>query len=251
MSDILVTMHEDLERALEKKPEERRWAMLLDLRKCVGCHACTVACISENKLPPKMKYRPVYEYEQGKYPHVSRTFLPRPCMQCDKPPCVAACPVKGPEGATWKETKGIGAGIVPVDYRKCIGCGKCVPACPYDARALDEGKFHTEGTPAIQKYETMPSFEYGKLWPRSGKNQPVGNARKCHFCIHRLGNGMLPQCITTCVGRAGYFGDENDPKSLIAQVKKANKIQILKAGKGTAPRVYYVANEKLEVLYGK
>ncbi len=62
---------------------------------------------------------------------------------------------------------------------------------------------------------------------------------------------MLPQCITTCVGRAGYFGDENDPKSLIAQVKKANKIQILKAGKGTAPRVYYVANEKLEVLYGK
>jgi molybdopterin-containing oxidoreductase family iron-sulfur binding subunit len=54
---------------------------------------------------------------------------------------------------------------------------------------------------------------------------------------------------TTCIGRAGYFGDENDSSSLIAQVKKANKVQILKAGKGTAPRVYYIALEKLEVLY--
>ncbi|MFZ5773887.1 MAG: 4Fe-4S dicluster domain-containing protein [Thermodesulfobacteriota bacterium] len=247
MSDILVTMQEDLTRALAKQPEERRWAMLIDLRKCVGCHACTIGCVSENKLPPKMQYRPVHEYEQGKYPSVSRTFLPRPCMQCDKPPCVAACPAKGE--ATWKETKGIAAGTVPIDYTKCIGCGKCVPACPYGARALDEGKFHTEGTPAIQKYETLPSFEYGKKWPRAGKNQPIGNARKCHFCVHRLANGMLPMCITTCIGRAGYFGDENDPKSLIAQVKKANAVQVLKAGKGTAPRVYYVANIKLDALY--
>ena len=249
--DILVTMQEDLERALKKKPEEVRWAMLLDLRKCVGCHACTIACVSENKLPPKLYYRPVFEYEQGKYPSVSRSYLPRPCMQCDKPPCVAACPVKGPDGATWKETKGIGTGIVPVNYAKCIRCGRCVPACPYDARTMDNGSFHTEGTPQLMKYETMPSFEYGKNWPRSGKNQPVGNARKCHFCMHRLANGMLPQCITTCIGRIGYFGDESDPQSLIAQVKRANRIQVLKPGKGTAPRVYYVATEKLEVLYGK
>lgn len=249
--DILLTMQEDLERALKKPAEKRRWAMLLDLRKCVGCHACTIGCISENKLPPKMAYRPVYEYEQGKYPKLSRTFLPRPCMQCDKPPCVGACPVKGPDGATWKETKGDGAGIVMINYAKCIGCGKCVPACPYDARKLDDGGFHTAGTPELQKYETLPSFEYGKKWPRSGKNQPIGNARKCHFCLHRLANGMLPMCITTCIGRAGYFGDESDPQSLIAQVKKGAKVQILKAGKGTAPRVYYVANEKLEVLYGK
>jgi tetrathionate reductase subunit B len=95
----------------------------------------------------------------------------------------------------------------------------------------------------------MPSFEYGKQWPRSGKNQPIGNARKCHFCVHRLANGMLPQCITTCIGRAGYFGDENDPESLIAKVKKANKIQVLKADKGTKPRVYYVANADLKTLY--
>jgi molybdopterin-containing oxidoreductase family iron-sulfur binding subunit len=248
--DILITMQKDLERALKKPDKDRRWAMLMDVRKCVGCHACTVGCVSENKLPPGLKYRPVFEYEQGKYPKVSRSWLPRPCMQCDKPPCVVACPVKGPDGATWKETKGVGAGIVPVNYAKCIGCGKCVPACPYDARKLDDGGMHTAGTPAVQKYETMPSFEYGRQWPRSGKNLPIGTARKCHFCLHRLAAGQLPMCITTCIGRAGYFGDESDPQSLIAQVKKGAKLQVLKAKKGTAPRVYYIANEKLEVLYG-
>lgn len=249
--DILVVMQKDLERALAKSEKNRRWAMLIDLRKCVGCHACSVGCVSENKLPPAMQYRPVFEYEQGKYPKVSRTYLPRPCMQCDKPPCVAACPVKGKDGATWKETTGIGTGVVYINYEKCIGCGACVPACPYTARTLDMGHFHGEGTPAIQKYETMASYEYGKNWPRSGKNLPVGNARKCHFCVHRLAAGQLPTCITTCIGRAGYFGDENDTESLVAQMKKANKVQVLKPGKGTAPRVYYVATEKLEVLYGK
>ncbi|MCM2264773.1 MAG: 4Fe-4S dicluster domain-containing protein [Desulfuromonadales bacterium] len=248
--DILVRMQEDLVRALQKPAESRRWAMLVDLRRCTGCRACTVGCVSENKLPPELWYRPVFDYEQGSYPKVSRTWIPRPCMQCDKPPCVTACPVKGPDGATWKETKGVGAGIVPVNYNQCIGCGRCVPACPYNARTMDEGKFHSEGTPQLMQYETMPAFEYGRQWPRSGKNQPIGNARKCHFCMHRLAAGQLPMCISTCVCRAGYFGDENDSQSLLAEVKKANKIQILKKGKGTAPRVYYIANEKLEVLYG-
>lgn len=254
MTDILVTMQHELEAALKRKPEERRWSMLIDLRKCVGCHACTIGCISENKLPPQMKYRPVFEYEQGKYPDVSRTFLPKPCMQCDKPPCVDACPVKGADGATWKETKGVAAGIVPIAYDKCIGCQKCVPACPYESRSIDKGSFHTEGTPALQKYETMQAFEYGKPLRRTIEDNLKGIARKCHFCIHRLENGMLPVCITTCIGRAGYFGDLNDPQSLIFKVMKANNLQLLKNGKDkngkdTEPRVYYIANEKLEVLY--
>jgi molybdopterin-containing oxidoreductase family iron-sulfur binding subunit len=247
--DILITMQEDLERALQRPALERRWAMLLDLRKCVGCHACTVACVSENKLPPKLWYRPVFEYERGTYPKVSRSFLPKPCMQCDKPPCVPVCPVKGPDGATWKETVGIGNGIVPVNYTKCLGCGNCVPACPYNARTMDDGSFHTAGTPELQLYETLPSFEYGRKWPRKEKNRPIGAVRKCHFCSHRLANGLLPQCITGCIGRVGYFGDEYDPASLIARVKKANKVQLLKKKLGTAPRVYYVAGVNLDGLY--
>lgn len=249
--DILIRMQEDLGRALQKPAEQRRWAMLIDLRRCTGCRACTVGCVSENKLPPELWYRPVFEYETGTYPHPHRVALPRPCMQCDKPPCVSVCPVKGPDGATWKETKGIGAGIVPINYEKCIGCEKCIPACPYGARTMDQGKFYSEGTPERMQYETLPAFEYGKQWPRNEKELPIGKARKCHFCLHRLAAGQIPMCISTCVCRAGYFGDESDPQSLIAEIKKANKVQVLKPGKGTAPRVYYIASEKLEVLYGK
>ena len=249
--DILVVMQNDLERALKKSAKDRRWAMLIDLRKCVGCHGCTVGCMSENKLPPKLHYRPVYEYERGTFPQVTRTYLPRPCMQCDDPPCVAACPVPGKDGATWKETEGIGAGIVPINYEKCIGCGACVEACAYHARTLDDGGFHSQGMPVLQRYETMASFEYGKKRQRSKKGLPVDKARKCHFCVHRLAVGQLPICITTCIGRAGYFGDESDGESLIARVKKANPVQILKDEEKTAPRVYYIAQEKLEVLYDK
>ncbi|NVO00413.1 MAG: 4Fe-4S dicluster domain-containing protein [Geobacteraceae bacterium] len=256
MTDILVTMQQELEAALKRKPEERRWSMLIDLRKCVGCHACTIGCISENKLPPQLKYRPVHEYEQGQYPDVSRTFLPKPCMQCDKPPCVDICPVKGSDGATWKEEDGVAAGIVAINYDKCIGCQKCIAACPYNSRTIDKGAFHSDGTPALQKYETMAAFEYGKPLRRTKEDNPKGIARKCHFCVHRVANGMLPQCITTCIGRAGYFGDANDPKSTISQVMKANRVQLLRNGKGKKgedlkPRVYYIANQKLEVLYAQ
>lgn len=250
--DILVTMQESLRRALEKPAAERRWAMLIDTRKCIGCHACTVGCVAENASPPGVMYRPVFEQEAGIFPKVKRTFVPRPCQQCDAPPCVAACPNQGK--ATWKSTEGVSAGLVPIDYEQCIGCGKCVPACPYKARTLDEGQFHSALAPAVPAYEKRSSDEYGRKWAREAHHLPIGTARKCHFCLHRIGLGMLPMCTSTCVGRATYFGDENDPASLIAQVKRANTITTLKTvtdarpldGKvtfGTSvtrPRVYYI-----------
>jgi Fe-S-cluster-containing dehydrogenase component len=240
--DVLERMRAELQRALEKTPAERRWVMVIDLRKCVGCHACTVACIAENKLPPGVVYRPVMEEEIGTYPNVARRFVPRPCMQCENPPCVPVCPVN----ATYTNEEG----IVEMNYERCIGCRYCLTACPYSARTSDFGFTYTQdnasadgfilGSAFADDYERAPNFEYGKEYRREGRNSPVGNARKCHFCQHRILNGQLPACVTTCIGRATLFGDANDPESLVAELIASPNVTRLREELGTEPRVYYL-----------
>lgn len=231
--DVLITMQRDLLRALKKPMKDRKWSMTIDLRKCIGCHSCTVGCMSENKLPPGVVYRPVKEEEGGKFPNVTIKFLPRPCMQCENPPCIAVCPVN----ASWKREDG----IVVIDYKKCIGCRFCIAACPYGARGVDTGMFYTDGTPKREAYETAPSYEYGKKWIKKNHfSSPIGNARKCQFCSHRLDVGMLPACVTTCIGRATYFGDISDGESLIVKVTAKQNTWKFREGFGTKPSVTYL-----------
>jgi molybdopterin-containing oxidoreductase family iron-sulfur binding subunit len=230
-SDILLRMQKDLRRALKKPLEQRKWIMVIDTRKCVGCHACTVSCMAENKLPPGVVYRPVVQEEFGKYPNMQFRFFPRPCMQCESPSCTAVCPVK----ATWKREDG----IIAIDYEKCIGCRYCLTACPYGARTSDFGEYYTKNTPEVQPYELLPNNEYGKAWDRKD-GSPKGNARKCQFCVHRLDEGLLPQCVSTCIGRATYFGDANDEDSMVSHLAKLpNQVKLLEE-KGTNPNVIYL-----------
>ena len=231
--DVLFTLQRDLEKALQKPPEKRRWGMLIDTRKCIGCHACTIGCVAEYKLPPGVVYRPVIDKESGTFPNVKRSFLPRLCFQCEKPSCVPVCPVN----ATKKEADG----IVSIDYAKCIGCRSCIANCPYGARTFDVGGYYTDGTPAVQDYEKAGFYEYGKLWRRDAKHgEVVGSARKCHFCTSRTSKGLLPICVSTCIGRATYFGDLHDDQSLIRKVMAANKVYRLKEETGNQPQCYYI-----------
>lgn len=107
----------------------KRWAMLIDLRKCVGCQACTAACKIENDIPDGHFRTWVPDVELGTFPHTRRAFLPRLCNHCARPSCIEVCPA----GATWQREDG----VVEIDYDICWGCGSCVDACPYDARFMN------------------------------------------------------------------------------------------------------------------
>lgn len=232
---IVLRMQRDVQRALQKPVDQRRWGMAIDTRRCVGCSACTVSCAVDNKLPPGLFYRRVTEDTTGTYPDVRRRFYSQGCMQCDAPPCIPVCPVE-PTKATYVRPDG----IVAVDYERCIGCGACVAACPYEARALDGGEFFTDSTPRRQAYESVSAWEYGRAWKRDGTSGPVAKARKCHFCVHRLEAGMLPACVSTCISNAISFGNLDDPASWVSELSRQSNVTRLKEEAGTKPRVFYL-----------
>jgi molybdopterin-containing oxidoreductase family iron-sulfur binding subunit len=209
---------------------DEQWGMVIDLKKCVGCDSCTVACKAENRTPPGVSYNVVMEEERGEFPDVSRTNLPRPCMQCENPPCVQVCPVS----ATYKMENG----VVNVDYDRCIGCRYCMIACPYGARYFDFGENYDD---EVMGAGEVQSPEYGvDRGPREGGESPVGNVRKCSFCTHRLERGEEPACVETCVGDARNMGDLNDPDSEVSELASSSRAFQLKEEEGTDPNVYYL-----------
>jgi Fe-S-cluster-containing dehydrogenase component/formate-dependent nitrite reductase membrane component NrfD len=106
-----------------------KYGFVIDQRKCIGCHACTVACKAEHDVPIGV-YRTWVKYiEKGEFPNTRRHFLVNRCNHCDDAPCVAICPTK----ALFKRADG----IVDFDKDRCIGCKSCMQACPYDAIYID------------------------------------------------------------------------------------------------------------------
>ena len=206
------------------------WGMVIDLAKCVGCDSCTVACKAENRTPPGITYNVVLERETGAYPNVRLEALPRPCMQCENPPCVSVCPVQ----ATYKGDDG----IVVIDADRCIGCKYCIAACPYGARSADEGSSYGV---EMQAADQVTAPEYGVERGARGKYVGTyGTVRKCTFCAHRLAWGEAPACCETCIGAARYFGDLNDPESKVAQLAASPRAFRLREELGTNPSVYYL-----------
>lgn len=116
------------------KPDKKNYSIVVDVRRCVGCNACMVACKLENKVSDGYYRLWVLQTDKDIYPNVTRVKIAHLCNECKEPPCVPVCPVN----ATSKNT----GGIITIDDRQCIGCGNCVKACPYSARHLkpDSGK---------------------------------------------------------------------------------------------------------------
>ena len=216
-----------------------RWAFIVDMRRCVGCRACTVACKAEYQTPLGAFRAAVYEEIVGKYPQAERHFLPRLCNHCEGnqedqiPPCVKDCPeypkdrrkfktsdgktIRYRGGATYKRPDG----MILFDNQFCTGCGKCIKACPYGARNFNRSLV-------------------------SGKDSTKNGITKCSFCQHRVDNGVVPACVNICPNEARSFGDLKDPESkvskLVAEFDLLNTRDqsTLLSAENTMPMVFYI-----------
>ncbi|MHC4321501.1 MAG: sulfate reduction electron transfer complex DsrMKJOP subunit DsrO [Planctomycetota bacterium] len=184
----------------KKSTQNKRLAMVIDLRKCYGCHSCSIACKSEFNVPLGVWRSWVKVVDKGTYPKVKRSFLPRLCNHCENPPCVSVCPTQASHRDEEK-------GLVDIREERCIGCKMCIVACPYDARF-------------------------------SHPTKKVAN--KCDFCIHRVEKGVVPSCVNTCPSNARIFGDLNDPDSEVRKLVDTNRVQVLKPELDTEPSVFYI-----------
>lgn len=209
-----------------------RWGMVVDLRKCVGCQTCTIACKQDNNLSPGIFWRQVVDCEVGQYPDVQRMFLPMGCMHCAEPPCLEVCPTT----ATYRRPDG----IVDIDYDLCIGCGYCIVACPYLARTII--------------FDNKPYFDTELTPPEMVMADPdrTGVCTKCNFCLPRVETGLengrqpgldpeaTPTCAGSCIANALHFGDLNDPDSQVSRLIRENETARILEELDTDPAVYYI-----------
>lgn len=202
-----------------------RWGMVIDLARCIGCNACTVACKIENGTPPGVYFTRVYTEETGTYPDVKTTYVPALCNHCAESPCEKVCPT----GATYKRPDG----IVVVDRDACIGCRYCMMACPYNNRF-----FIHRGDLARGYYGERTPFEDLK-WSAFTE----GTVIKCTFCAHRVDEGLEPACVVTCPTEARVFGDLADPDSKVSRLIRERGGRQPLPEAGTNPSVYYLEDE--------
>lgn len=181
---------------------EKRYAMAVDTRACVGCTACVLACKTENDVAMGFARDWITTQVSGSFPNLQMTIQSERCNHCEDAPCVAVCPT----GASYVGP----GGIVLVDDDKCTGCKACIVACPYDARFVD---------------------------PRTGT---IDKCTFCVHRSEANNGDYTTACQDVCPTRSIFFGDINDYDSEISQALRAREPYTLLPEAGTKPRHYFL-----------
>ncbi|MCL4115432.1 UNVERIFIED_CONTAM: hypothetical protein GTU68_027992 [Idotea baltica] len=183
--------------------------MIHDETACIGCTACTEACREVNSVPEGVSRLEIIRSEpRGVFPDVDYRFTRKSCQHCENAPCVMVCPT----GAAYKDEA---TGIVDVHNEKCVGCGYCLAACPYQVRFF---------------------------------NPVTKSADKCDFCREtNLAQGKQPACVESCPTKALIFGDLNDKDSEINAVLNNSVFYRDKVDLGTKPKLFKIPNQKGEI----
>ena len=182
-----------------------RFAMIFDQNKCVGCGACKEACSETNHVPAGQLRMTLERQSPLDGTPGNRKYVRVSCQQCSEPPCVRVCPT----GAAHIDPA---TNIVTMDKSRCVGCKYCIAACPYNVRYI---------------------------------NSETKVADNCDFCLKtKLANREEPACVQACRHGALYFGDVNDPQSIISRLLRVKDTVRIRPHLGTEPSLRYVTVQK-------
>lgn len=239
VAEVLIGEVDERDRPYDQwRIEGAEWVMMIDLARCDGCTdldvpRCTTACIEGHHTPNEHEYIKVFEMSDDITDHAD--FFPRPCQQCENPPCVHVCPVS----AAWQRD---GDKLTLIDHDRCIGCRLCMAACPYEVRFFLFGDNPNEDNIKDKDYEDQMPFSLIR---------DRGVTAKCEFCGLQF-IGQLPHCVSQCHQGALYFGDkhENIVTNSAGESVILDQTLFERAGfrwkeeEGTHPRVFYLPATK-------